>query len=64
MSEEEQIPDPERRNRRWPVILASILVTLAIALYQTRTFWAPIQPRITPIADVSSERLLALGGVV
>ena len=64
MSEAEQVPGPERRIRRWPVILASVVVALAIGLYQTRTFWAPIQPRITPIADVSSERLLALGSVV
>ena len=64
MLEEEQVPGPERRNRRWPMILASVVLAFAVALYQTRTFWAPIQPRVTPIADVSSERLLALGGVV
>ena len=64
MSEAEQIPGPARRGRRWSVILALLLMVLVIGLYQARSFFAPTEPRITPIADVSSERLLALGGVV
>jgi len=55
------------RSRR-PIWLGAaailVLIGLLAAALQIRSIFAPAPPRPTPVADVSSERLLALGSVL
>ncbi len=64
MAGEAESTDKAKRGWRWLALFGLVLCLGAVGVYRLRDYIIPAQAEPPPVADVSSERLLALGGVV